>query len=139
MPITRFNSAAAWLLAMTLTVIGVQAVCVDTARASCGDYLLDHQSMSQLGDQAGAEQSMTPSSPQERPARRPCDGPGCRQAPASPPPTAPERTQSNDGERWCACLEAFSSDAAASDWMRPEGRLLIPTGADTPIDHPPRG
>jgi hypothetical protein len=108
------------------------SITANSAFATCGDYLM------LPGEEHTASAGESPDHmPHEGPA--PCNGPGCKGVPQAPLPTAPERSQTNELERWCASLAEDAHSALRSSQLDSDETLLIPSGFASRIDRPPRG
>lgn len=114
--------------------------------ASCGDWLVDHsKSMTNQSETDKNAQSTQASEKAQQPAvplsKRPCDGPGCRQAPLPPiAPPAPLNTVQvrNDGVL-AHRLALLESGRKLRDWATAyEANAAALSGFPLRIDHPPQ-
>jgi hypothetical protein len=86
------------LLGWVLPILAGLLLAPASARADCGDYV--STSLSRAGKMTAPEHPATPPKP-----HKPCTGPGCSQAPATP--TAPAPTTSSQGVPEWGCALAW--------------------------------
>jgi hypothetical protein len=113
-------------------------LCPSPTWASCGDWLSPHAVASPGGLRDLGDAHRAGYLPPYRPARLPCDGPGCQSAPELPS-SLPERVLPDQPDRW-GCM------VAAGDGVESQARWWASADEDWPgliqrgrIDRPPRG
>ena len=125
-----------WLL-MLATAIMLFAGSASSAQASCGDYLLGHDSARSMPAASHAEADQT--GPSSRPNHQvPCHGPGCQKAPTEPLSPVPARITVPDHDRLGCLTDKLplpTSDRPLFEGDRPATRAL---GHPMCIEHPPR-
>lgn len=103
--------------------------------ASCGDYLQIHEdgyiAMPAL------EQVVDPMADFDNDSS-PCRKPFCRGVPETPLPSAPDRSLSNDFDRWCAALAAEINLSTSLARARFDEPFCVSDGYKSRIDRPPR-
>ncbi|HUG89979.1 MAG TPA: hypothetical protein VML55_04040 [Planctomycetaceae bacterium] len=136
------------LMSVAALVVALQAVLSTDAAASCGDWLAGHPPHGSAADHSadGASTAETrgepdmasnsPDAPLDPP--RPCSGLGCRRAPEAPPPTAPQRTLTDNQDRWLT-LAGRPPVVPACVWrLVLEETLDLSAGLRPRVERPPR-
>ena len=111
---------------------------LQSAQASCGDWLVGHDMPAPSPDVTSGEADDAATAKLARPLRRrPCNGPSCGRAPVAP--LAPsEATSPPDLERAAVLSSLAPVEAStAGAWLALEEPLLIPAVSGPP-ERPPR-
>jgi hypothetical protein len=108
-----------------------------TAQASCGDYLMGHESHHLRS--TGSNQVARPDSSSETPRpRRPCDGPGCQNVPIQPNAPAPFPVPAVDTQQTGCLAATLQLSLAKQNLPNAEHDERSRSGELRTIEHPPR-
>jgi hypothetical protein len=131
----RSCGAAALLVLSAVIALGS----LESAEASCGDWLVGHDMPAHAAELAGGDNGAAAAEPAGVPARRrPCNGPSCGRAPVLPlaPSEAPSAPIDLDRAALFASL-APVDPATAGAWLVLDEPLSIPAVSGPP-ERPPR-
>jgi hypothetical protein len=143
---TAMRPASQHFLPRLLRSCGIVAVLVlivlgsvQSAQASCGDWLVGHDMPAHAPQLASAaEAGGNQAKPAEAPRRRPCNGPSCGRAPVAPLAPSEAPTISPDLDRAALLSGLVPVEAStAGAWLAFDEPLLIPAVSGPP-ERPPR-
>jgi hypothetical protein len=112
---------------------------LQSAQASCGDWLVGHDMPAHAPDVTAGDAGETAAAkPAQAPRRRPCNGPSCGRAPVAPlaPSEAPTTPLELDRDGLLSDLTPVEISTAGA-WLALDEPLSIPAVSGPP-ERPPR-
>lgn len=108
------------------------------AQASCGDWLAQHEPVNFISDAGASEEGLAELARPVPIQRLPCDGPGCRQAPAAPGTPADPIAVRAEGKTLFQHRLPELSDRDSISLRREELDAICVDGFFAAIERPPK-